>query len=78
MVALRFPPAKTLKDQLTAARLKEDSTTPDAIAMVRNVLSDLLTLNKSLRGLAREASQLADTATLSTDRCKWHLVWQSR
>jgi starvation-inducible DNA-binding protein len=65
MVALGFPPAKTLKDQLRTARLKEDSTNPDSMAMMRNVLSDVGFLNQSLRELAREASQLSDTATMN-------------
>jgi starvation-inducible DNA-binding protein len=65
LVTLGLPPAKTLREQLTAARLKEDATTPDATAMVRNVLSDLSSLHQSLRELAGEASRLSDTATLN-------------
>jgi starvation-inducible DNA-binding protein len=65
MVALGFPPARTLKEQLTTTRLKEDATSPDAMAMVRNVLSDFVFLNQTLRELARDASQLSDTATMN-------------
>jgi len=65
LVTLDLQPAKTLKDQLATARLKEDSTSPDANSMIRNVLSDLTSLNQSLRELARQASQTSDVTTLN-------------
>ena len=65
LVALGSQPARTLKEQLTTARLKEDSTTPDASTMMRNVLSDLTLLTQWLRELARQAGQVSDIATLN-------------
>jgi starvation-inducible DNA-binding protein len=65
LVALDQQPVKTLKDQIAMAGLKEDPTSPDAIAMVRNVVSDLTVINRSLRALGRLASQLSDVTTLN-------------
>lgn len=56
-------PPLTLKDQLALARLKEDGGRPAANDMVRNVVTDLETLNTSLRALEQTAAQSGDPAT---------------
>lgn len=63
LAALGTRPPITLKEQLAAARLKEDSSIPSATDMVRNVAADLETLNKSLRGLETAAASAGDAAT---------------
>jgi starvation-inducible DNA-binding protein len=62
-LALGALPMRTLEEQLSIARLKEDRTTPDSRNMVRSVLVDLELLNASLRDLARQAQRDADVAT---------------
>ena len=56
-------PPLTLKDQLALARLSEDAGHPAANDMVRNVATDLGTLNVSLRALEQAASAAGDAAT---------------
>lgn len=53
----------TLKEQLGLARLKEDSGHPSANDMVRNIATDLETLNTSLRALEQAAAKAGDAAT---------------
>jgi starvation-inducible DNA-binding protein len=65
MVALDLQPAKTLKEELTFAQLKEDPTAPEGLGMVRNVLGDLESLTHLLRELAHQAGRLTDTATMN-------------
>jgi starvation-inducible DNA-binding protein len=56
-------PVRTLEEQLSIARLKEDRTTPESSKMVRNILVDLELLTKHLRGLARDAEREGDIGT---------------
>ncbi|HEX6883114.1 MAG TPA: DNA starvation/stationary phase protection protein [Planctomycetota bacterium] len=56
-------PPLTLKDQLGLARLAEDGGHPSANDMVRNVATDLATLNGSLRALEKAAADAGDAAT---------------
>jgi starvation-inducible DNA-binding protein len=56
-------PPVTLKEQLALARLKEDSATPAANEMVRNIAADLEALNASLRALEQSAAKSGDAAT---------------
>ncbi|NOT31362.1 MAG: DNA starvation/stationary phase protection protein [Planctomycetes bacterium] len=56
-------PPVTLREQLALARLKEDAGQPSANDMVRNVATDLETLNVSLRALEQAATRAGDAAT---------------
>jgi starvation-inducible DNA-binding protein len=56
-------PPVTLAEQLRMARLKEDAGQPSANDMVRNVATDLETLNGSLRQLEKAAEGANDVAT---------------
>jgi len=50
-------PLSTLKEQLAAARLTEDTDQPDAMGMVANIVADLETLNGSLRVAQKDAAE---------------------
>jgi starvation-inducible DNA-binding protein len=63
VLAVGGKPVSTLKEQISCARLQEDSTTPSAKDMVRNVQGDLERLNSSLREVAHQATESGDSAT---------------
>ncbi len=56
-------PLSTLKEQLAAAHLKEDSDQPDAMGMVGNIVEDLQTLETSLRAAQNRAAEAGDETT---------------
>ncbi|MBI1319369.1 MAG: DNA starvation/stationary phase protection protein [Candidatus Hydrogenedens sp.] len=58
--ALGAKPLSTLKDQLAAARLKEDETVPDGRTMVANLLADYESLDGWLRTAAADADSAKD------------------
>lgn len=58
-------PLSTLAEALKAARLKEDSGRPDAMAMVKGTVADLDQLNGWLRAAVKAADEAGDDATLN-------------
>ena len=56
-------PPLTMGEQLGLARLQEDLGHPSANDMVRNIATDLETLNNSLRALEQSAAKAGDAAT---------------
>ncbi len=64
-LALGGKPIGTLAEQLKLATIKEDSSTPAAEHMVKNLRADLSKLNESLRDLSSLATEAKDTATVN-------------
>jgi starvation-inducible DNA-binding protein len=58
-------PPVTLEEQLQLARLDEDAGRPSPNDMVRNIATDLETLNGSLRALEKAADEAGDEATFN-------------
>jgi starvation-inducible DNA-binding protein len=58
-------PPVTLKEQLALARLAEDPGSPSANDMVRNIATDLETINASLRDVEQAANRAGDEATFN-------------
>ena len=65
VLALKHKPLSTLRAQLDAARLKEDSGAPDAKQMVQALVDDYGALNSRLREAAGVAEKANDRATIN-------------
>lgn len=63
VLAVGGRPLSTLKSQLEAARLKEDSDEPDAMGMVGNIVADLESLHTLLRDAQGRAADAGDETT---------------
>ncbi len=62
---LKGHPVSTLGEQLKLARLKEDTGTPEAEDMVKNVIADMEFLNEDLRKSAKLAEGQNDMGTMA-------------
>ena len=56
-------PHGTMRDALANARIQEAQTLPNAIGMVRSIVTDLESLDGWLRGAAARAAETQDAAT---------------